>query len=95
MGPTRGRVGHRLPNVATVLDKELKRRVTVDGVDYTVAVDPEGVRLIGKGKRRPEVELRWRDLLSGEAAMTAALNASLARRGPATEPREGVRKKAR
>jgi hypothetical protein len=26
--------------VATVLDKELKRQVTVDGVDYTVAVDP-------------------------------------------------------
>ena len=63
--------------MATVLDKELKRQVTVDGVDYTVAVDPEGIRLTGKGKRRPEVELRWRDLLSGEAAMAVALNASL------------------
>jgi hypothetical protein len=59
--------------VATVLDKELKRQVTVDGVDYTVAVDPEGFRLTGKGKRRPEVELRWRDLLSGEAALAVAL----------------------
>jgi hypothetical protein len=65
------------PHVATVLDRELKRQVTVDGVDYTVAVDPEGIRLPGKGKRRPEVELRWRDLLSGEAAMAVALNASL------------------
>ena len=63
--------------MATVLDKELKRQVTVDGVDYTVAVDPEGFRLTGKGKRRPEVELRWRDLLSGDAAMAVALNASL------------------
>jgi len=76
--------------VATVLDKELKRQVTVDGVDYTVAVNPEGIRLTGKGKRRPEVELHWRDLLSGDAAMAAALNASLARRQavnkPATEP---------
>jgi hypothetical protein len=63
--------------VATVLDKQLKRQVTVDGVEYTVAVDPEGIRLTGKGKRRPEVELRWRDLLSGEAAMAVALNASL------------------
>ena len=63
--------------MATVLDKELKRRVTVDGAEYTVALDPEGLRLTGKGKRRPEVELRWRDLLSGEAAMATALNASL------------------
>jgi hypothetical protein len=76
--------------VATVLDKELKRQVTVDGVDYTVAVDPEGIRLTGKGKRKPEVELRWRDLLSGEAAMAVALNASLSKKQqaatkPATE----------
>jgi hypothetical protein len=77
--------------VATVLDKELKRQITVDGVDYTVAVDPEGLRLTGKGKRRPEVGLRWRDLLSGDAAMAAALNASLLMKGHAatktpTEP---------
>lgn len=78
------------PHVATVLDKELKRQVTVDGADYTVAVDPEGIRLTGKGKRRPEVELRWRELLSGEAAMAIALNASLSKKRqapakPATE----------
>jgi hypothetical protein len=66
--------------VATVLDKELKRQVTVDGADYTVALDPVGVRLTGKGKRRPEVALRWRDLLSGEAAMAVALNASLSKK---------------
>ena len=66
--------------MATVLDKELKRQVSIDGVDYTVAVDPEGLRLTGKGKRKPEVALRWRDLLSGEAAMAVALNASLAER---------------
>jgi hypothetical protein len=77
--------------VATVLDKELKRQLTVDGVDYVVAVDPDGVRLTGKGKRKPDVELRWRDLLSGDAAMAVALNASLARKrqaatGSAAEP---------
>jgi len=64
--------------MATVLDKELKRQVTIDGSDYTVAIDPDRLRLTGKGKRKPEVELRWRDLLSGEAAMAVALNASLA-----------------
>jgi hypothetical protein len=68
--------------VATVLDKALKRQVSVDGVNYMVALDPEGIRLTQKGKRRPEVELRWRELVSGEAAMAVALNASLAA-GPA------------
>jgi hypothetical protein len=68
--------------VATLLDKTLKRQITVDGVDYVLAVDPEGLRLTGKGKRKPEVELRWRELVSGEAAMAVALNASLASRPP-------------
>jgi hypothetical protein len=73
--------------VATVLDKELKRQITIDGVDYTVAVDPDGFRLTGKGKRRPQVELRWRDLLSGDAALAVALNASLSKkRQPSAKP---------
>jgi len=72
--------------VTTVLDKTLKRQITVDGADYTVTVDPEGIRLTGKGKRRPEVELRWRELLSGEAAMAVALNASLSPRQAAAPP---------
>lgn len=63
--------------MATVVDKELKRRITVSGAEYTVTLDPEGIRVFGKGKRRPEIELRWSDLLSGEAAMAVALNASL------------------
>lgn len=71
--------------VATVLDKALKRQVSVDGVDYTVSLDPEGLRLTAKGRRRAEVELRWRELLSGEAAMAVALNASLSG-GPAARP---------
>jgi hypothetical protein len=66
--------------MATVLDKELKRQITVDGEDYTVAVDPDGIRLVRKGRRTPEVELRWRDLLSGEAALATALNASLGKK---------------
>ena len=72
--------------VATVLDKTLKRQISVDGVDYMVALGPEGIRLTQKGKRRPEVELRWRELVSGEAAMAVALNASLAARPPAVTP---------
>lgn len=75
--------------MATVLDKALKRQVTVDGVDYTIVVDPEGLRLTGKGKRRPECELRWRDLLSGEAALAVALNASLATQRAITPSQTG------
>ena len=86
--------------MATVLDKELKRQITIDGVDYTIAVDPEGLRLIGKGKRKPDVELRWRDLLSGEAALAVALNASLSKKRqasakPATEQRDRTSKPAK
>ncbi|MDP9043275.1 MAG: hypothetical protein M3O01_00560 [Pseudomonadota bacterium] len=72
--------------MATVLDKQLKRQVTIDGMDYTVALDPDGFRLTGKGKRTPQVELRWSDLLNGDAAMAVALNASLTgKRRPATK----------
>lgn len=74
--------------MVTALDKALKREITVDGEPYVVAMDPDGLRLTGKGKRRPAVELRWRDLLSGDAAMAVALNASLLResRRPAAAP---------
>jgi len=64
--------------MVTVLDKELRRQVTVEGRIYTVSLDAHGLRLIGKGKRKPEVELHWLDLLSGDAALAVALNASLA-----------------
>ena len=72
--------------MTTVLAKELKRQVSVDGVEYTVAVDPDGFRLTGKGKRKPQVALQWRDLLNGDAAMAVALNASVSKK-PTTPQR--------
>jgi hypothetical protein len=63
--------------MATVLDKELKRQIEVDGTPYTVIIGPEGLRIVGKGKRKPAVELGWKDLLSGEAALAVALRASV------------------
>ena len=83
--------------MVTVLDKQLKRVVSVDGVDYTVTLDADGFRLTAKGKRTPQVELLWRDLLSGEAAMAVALNASLLQKRPparsrvAEQPAEAVK----
>ena len=81
--------------MVTVLEKELRRPVTVDGQAYTVIVDPERLRLVGKGKRKPEVELCWRELLNGDAALAVALNASLMeKQRPAGGPAPRVAGKA-
>lgn len=60
----------------TPLDKPLKREIEVDAVPYTLTIDAEGLKLTRKGRRRG-VELRWQDLVSGDAALAMALQASL------------------
>jgi hypothetical protein len=64
--------------VTTRLEKTLKRELDLDGRTFIVAVSPEGLKLTLKGKRRGQ-ELRWRDLVSGDAALAVALNASVGR----------------
>lgn len=63
--------------MTTRLDKELKRSIDIDGVAYTVVIGPEGLRLTEKGRRKARVELAWKDLVSGEAALAVALRASV------------------
>lgn len=58
------------------LDKPLKREVVIGDDHYTLTISPEGLKLVPKG-RRNGVELQWRDLVSGQAALAVALNASL------------------
>ena len=65
--------------MTTVLDKELKREIDVDGAAYTLVFDPRGLRVVPKGKRKAIVEVSWKDLVSGEAALAVALRASVAR----------------
>ena len=60
----------------TPLDKPLKREIEIDGTRYTLVLDPQGLKLAEKGHRRG-VELGWRDLVSGDAALATALKASL------------------
>lgn len=60
----------------TPLDKPLKRELVVDGTTYTLSLDPQGLKLTEKG-RRHGIELRWADLLSGDAGLAAALQASV------------------
>ena len=62
----------------TRLDKPLKREVEIEGKPYTLTVAPDGLKLVEKGRRKGQ-ELRWADLVSGEAALAVALNASLER----------------
>ena len=62
--------------MTTPLDKPLKREIQLDGEPYVLTITPEGLKLVPKGKRKGH-ELAWKDLVSGEAALAAALNASL------------------
>jgi hypothetical protein len=64
--------------MATKLEKPLKREVLVDGKPYMLTLTPEGFKLVPKGKRKGQ-EVSWRALVSGEAALATALNASLQR----------------
>ena len=64
--------------MATRLDKPLKREIEVAGKPYMLTIWPEGLKLVPKGRRKGQ-ELTWEALVSGEAALAAALNASLRR----------------
>ncbi|HEX5041761.1 MAG TPA: hypothetical protein VFV75_02585 [Candidatus Polarisedimenticolaceae bacterium] len=64
--------------MATKLDKVLKRELDVNGEPYILTLSPEGLKLVPKGKRNGQ-ELAWTDLVSGQAALAAALQASLAK----------------
>ena len=59
----------------TKLDKPLRREVAIGDVPYTLTIDAEGLKLMKKGHRLG-VSLRWIDLVSGDAALASALQAS-------------------
>ncbi|MDB6163079.1 MAG: hypothetical protein JWL98_511 [Xanthomonadaceae bacterium] len=60
----------------TPLDKPLKRELDIDGRLYTVSIDPHVLKVAEKGRRKG-IELAWRDLVNGDAALATALQASL------------------
>lgn len=59
----------------TPLDKPLKRELCVGAQAYTLTLDPDGLKLVRKGRRKG-LELKWKDLVSGDAALAMALQAS-------------------
>ena len=62
--------------MTTALEGPLKRALVIDGEPYTLTITPDGLNLAPKGRRKGHA-LAWRDLVSGEAALATALNASL------------------
>jgi hypothetical protein len=62
--------------MATQLVKPLRREIAIDEAPYIVTISPEGLKLTAKGKRKG-IEIAWSAMVSGEAALASALNASL------------------
>jgi hypothetical protein len=62
--------------MATKLEKELRREIEVEGEPYVLTISPTGLKLARKGKRKG-VELTWRAIAGGDAALAAGLRASL------------------
>ena len=74
--------------MTTKLSSPLKREFAIAKTLHILTIDPDGFKLVVKGKRKG-VEIAWRDLVSGEAAMAVALRASL------EQPREAVKAPSR
>ena len=62
--------------MTTKLARPFKRELEVNGEKYTLTLDPEGFKLVAKGRRKG-IELRWESIVGGDAALATALNAQL------------------
>ena len=62
----------------TKLDKPMRRELQIGEQLYTLTIGPEGLKLVEKG-RRNGIELAWWALVSGDAALASALQASVDR----------------
>jgi len=80
--------------MTTRLESPLRRELFIDGQAYTLTIAPEGFKLVPKGKRIGH-EMAWQALVSGDAALATALNASLSNTAPprAHEPAQQRKKR--
>lgn len=74
--------------MTTKLTSPLKREIEIDGKAWTLTISVEGLRLVRKGFRKGHT-LAWSAIVGGDAALAAALNASVEERAPATDPPDG------
>jgi hypothetical protein len=63
--------------MTTQLNKTLKRELEIENRRYVVTLTPESLKITLKGHRKG-IELQWRELVSGDAALAVALTASVA-----------------
>jgi hypothetical protein len=61
--------------MTTKLDKPIRREIVIEDKPYTLTIDGDGLKLVEKGRRNGQ-EVRWRDLVNGDTALSAALGAS-------------------
>lgn len=59
----------------TKLDKPIRRELKIGETDYTITIAPESLKVVQKGHRKG-IELKWTDIVGGDAAIAAALRAS-------------------
>lgn len=57
--------------MATKLEKALKREVAIGDKAYMLTIDPQGLKLVEKG-RRNGLEMRWPDVLSQTSSAAPA-----------------------
>jgi hypothetical protein len=63
--------------MTTKLEGALRREFDIRGQPYTLTISPAGFNLVPKGRRKGH-QLSWDAIVSGDAALATALNASLA-----------------
>ena len=81
--------------MATKLEKPLKREIEIGKQAFVVTITPQSLSLVGKGRRKG-LELRWEEMISGEAALARALQASIVDPSVRLEPSaQNVRPPAR
>jgi len=62
--------------MTTKLEKPLRRELLINREPWVLTIAPSGLKLTRKGRRKG-VELQWKALVSGDAALAAALNAMI------------------
>ena len=62
--------------MTTPLEKPLRRALTIDHEPWVLTITPDGLKLTRKGRRKGP-EIGWKAIVGGDAALAAALNASL------------------
>jgi hypothetical protein len=66
--------------MTTKLEKPLRREIVIGREPWVITITPSSLKLTRKGRRKG-VELAWKEIVSGDAALATALNA-MARERP-------------